>query len=93
MVALNTDEDARRLDFPGSPTIRLNGENLFPDRTAGRPARRGLGCRLYATPEGLKGSPTKEMIRAAISSDSGERLGVAVRARPRGCGGVPRGVP
>lgn len=58
-VAVNTDEDARRLRFPGSPTIRLNGEDLFPAR---KPENWGLRCRVYATPEGLKGSPTREML-------------------------------
>lgn len=64
MVAVNTDEDARRLKFPGSPTIRANGQDLFP--TAERRDYR-LGCRVYATPEGLKGSPTAEMLRNALT--------------------------
>jgi hypothetical protein len=64
LVAVNTDEDAQRLRFPGSPTIRVGGEDLFPV-----PERAGyaLGCRMYATPEGLRGSPTAEMIRAALA--------------------------
>lgn len=63
LVAVNTDEEARRLRFPGSPTIRVNGEDLFPapEREDWRP-----GCRVYATPDGLRGSPTAEMIRAAL---------------------------
>ncbi len=65
LVAVNTDEEARRLRFPGSPTIRVDGRDLFPapEREDWRP-----GCRVYATPEGLKGSPTAEMIRAALSN-------------------------
>ena len=64
LVAVNTDEEARRLRFPGSPTIRVDGEDLFPmpDR-----ARYALGCRMYATPEGLRGSPTAEMVRASLA--------------------------
>jgi len=64
LVAVNTDEEARRLRFPGSPTIRVDGEDLFPV-----PVRAGyaLGCRMYATPEGLKGSPTPEMVRASLA--------------------------
>jgi len=64
LVAVNTDEEARRLRFPGSPTIRIDGEDLFPV-----PVRAGyaLGCRMYATPEGLKGSPTPEMVRASLA--------------------------
>ncbi len=64
LVVVNTDEDAQRLKFPGSPTIRVDGQDLFP--TPERQDYR-LGCRMYATPEGLKGSPTAKMLREAIS--------------------------
>ena len=62
-VAVNTDEEAKRLRFPGSPTIRVDGMDLFPvpERSVW-----ALGCRTYATPEGLKGYPTREMIREAL---------------------------
>ena len=64
LVAVNTDEEARRLRFPGSPTIRIDGEDLFPvpDRTG-----YALGCRMYATTEGLKGAPTVAMLREALA--------------------------
>ncbi len=63
LVAVNTDEEVRRLRFPGSPTIRVNERDLFP-----APEREDwrLGCRVYATPEGLRGSPTAEMLREAL---------------------------
>ena len=64
LVAVNTDEDAQRLKFPGSPTIRLDGRDLFP--TAEHQDYR-LGCRVYATPEGLRGYPTAEMLRNALA--------------------------
>ena len=64
LVAVNTDEDARRLQFPGSPTIRVEGEDLF---LAGEREGWGLGCRVYTTPEGLKGSPTAGMLRKALT--------------------------
>jgi len=65
MVAVNTDEEAQRLRFPGSPTTRVDGEDLFPvpDR-----AEYVLGCRVYATPEGLRGSPTAGMIEKALAN-------------------------
>jgi len=65
LVAVNTDEEARRLRFPGSPTIRVDGRDLFP-----APEREDwrLGCRVYATSEGLKGSPTTEMLREALET-------------------------
>ena len=58
-VAVNTDEDARRLRFPGSPTLRVDGEDLFPVPVANARAAYALGCRMYATPEGLKGRPRR----------------------------------
>jgi hypothetical protein len=63
LVAVNTDEEARRLRFPGSPTIRVDGRDPFPvpEKDDWR-----LGCRVYATPEGLRGTPTADMIRAAL---------------------------
>ncbi|MDQ3498416.1 MAG: DUF2703 domain-containing protein [Actinomycetota bacterium] len=64
LVAVNTDEEAQRLRFPGSPTIRMDGRDLFP--VADR-AEYALGCRMYATPEGLRRSPTAEMVRASLA--------------------------
>jgi hypothetical protein len=66
LVAVNTEEEAERLRFPGSPTIRLDGRDLFP-----APEREDwrLGCRVYATPEGLKGSPTAEMLKDALTKE------------------------
>lgn len=64
MVAINTDEEAMRLRFPGSPTIRVDGRDLFP--TGEREDWR-LGCRIYSTPEGLKGHPTIGMVKEALA--------------------------
>ena len=65
LVAVDTDEEARRLRFPGSPTIRVDGKDLFPvpERT-----EYALGCRMYATPEGLRGAPTAEMLKEALAN-------------------------
>jgi hypothetical protein len=64
-VAVTSDEEARRLRFPGSPTIRIDGRDLFP---IGEREDWGLGCRIYATPEGLRGYPTAEMLREALKN-------------------------
>ncbi len=66
LVAVNTDEEAQRLRFPGSPTIRVDGEDLFPvpDR-----AEYALGCRMYSTPEGLRDAPTAEMLKEALTTE------------------------
>jgi hypothetical protein len=63
LVAVNSDEQAQRLRFPGSPTIRVDGRDLFP--TPEREDWR-LGCRVYATPEGLLGTPTVQMFKATL---------------------------
>jgi len=68
MVAVNTDDEAQRLYFPGSPTIRVDSRDLFP---AGEREDWRLGCRVYATPEGLKGSPTGGMLKEALKRYSG----------------------
>jgi hypothetical protein len=49
---------ARALRFQGCPAIRLDGEDIFYERSA----QNGLACRLYSTGEGLKGWPTVRMI-------------------------------
>jgi hypothetical protein len=64
LVAVTTDEEAQALRFAGSPTFRVDGEDLFP---VPERAEYALGCRMYVTPEGLRGSPTAKMVRAALA--------------------------
>ena len=65
LVAVNTDEEAEALKFPGSPTIRVDGRDLFPSSAVERDDWH-LGCRVYVTPDGLKDHPTEEMIQATL---------------------------
>jgi hypothetical protein len=51
--------------FIGSPTIRINGLDLFPLEEQ---SNFGIGCRVYQTPEGLKGWPTEEMLKERLGS-------------------------
>ena len=61
---VDTQEDAERLRFIGSPTILIDGRDPF-----GAPgASFGLSCRIFQTPEGLAGLPTKEQLREALHS-------------------------
>jgi ABC-2 type transport system permease protein len=69
LVAVNSDEDARRISFAGSPTLRIDGRDPFPVPERGEG---GLTCRLYATPEGMKHTPTTAMIREALGSGKEE---------------------
>jgi hypothetical protein len=56
--------DTKRVQFAGSPTILLDGLDLFP---AGEPVSE-LMCRVYATPTSLAGLPTTERIIEAMGS-------------------------
>jgi hypothetical protein len=62
---VESDADARRLHFLGSPTVRVDGRDIEP----GAEARDdfGLKCRLYRTPAGLRGLPPEEWIVAALA--------------------------
>jgi hypothetical protein len=59
-VPVNSDADAKALNFPGSPTIRINGNDVEPGK-AKAPA---LACRLYANSGGV---PSEEMLRMALA--------------------------
>jgi hypothetical protein len=48
--------------FAGSPTILVDGHDPFAAGTWSG----GLACRLYATPDGLAGSPTVDQLREVI---------------------------
>jgi hypothetical protein len=59
-----TDDDARRMRFLGSPTVRVDGADVEPG--AGERDDFGLKCRLYHTPEGIRGVPPDELILSAL---------------------------
>ena len=59
-LVVNSDAEAIELMFLGSPTIRVDGEDVEPDQTI----IPGLKCRLYAN---LSGVPSEEMLRLALS--------------------------
>lgn len=58
---VESEEAAAVLDFPGSPTFRVGGRDIF-ESTAG-PA---LSCRLYFTKSGFSGLPDLAPLRRAI---------------------------
>lgn len=59
---VETVEEAERLRFHGSPSILVDGVDVFAETGAGV----GLSCRVYRTPDGLAGAPTMEQLRAAL---------------------------
>lgn len=52
---------AQSLNFPGSPTIRINGHDV--ESRSGQATSFGLMCRLYSDGSGV---PTQQSVRAAI---------------------------
>ena len=58
LIHINSYSDAQKHAFPGSPTIRVNGKDIFPVNHTNY----ALGCRMYQTKEGYKGYPTAAMI-------------------------------
>ncbi|MBD0347869.1 MAG: thioredoxin family protein [Thermoleophilia bacterium] len=62
---VESDEQAARLRFPGSPTIRIDGRDVDP---VGAETPPGLTCRLYHLPDGrISPLPTREQIDAALA--------------------------
>jgi len=64
-VTVPTLEDAERLHFRGSPTVLLDGADPFGGKTAAF----GLSCRVFQTPDGLRGAPTVAQLIAALLDD------------------------
>lgn len=61
---IETDEDAETLHFPGSPTIRVNGEDIAPEVDDDVV---GLTCRTYVTPAGkITPLPPRDLIVDAL---------------------------
>ena len=82
-IEVTSDEEARRLAFPGSPTIRLMGADIDPNAPpTGAAADFALTCRAYRREDGrIAPLPTIDFLRAAIRRAL-EREGVAHRAEP-----------
>ncbi|MEO7118085.1 MAG: hypothetical protein ABIZ34_03845 [Candidatus Limnocylindrales bacterium] len=62
-VPITDLDDAARLGFRGSPTVRIDGSDVAPDPNG----EVGLSCRLYLQPDGrLDGIPSAEDIRSLL---------------------------
>ena len=65
-VEVSDPAQADALNFPGSPTIRVNGIDV--DTTLPRQNSYGLSCRTYLIGGRIHGVPARKMIRNAIQS-------------------------
>ncbi|WP_349898698.1 thioredoxin family protein [Parafrigoribacterium soli] len=62
VVLLNTAEDAARYLFAGSPTILVDGADLFP----GAETLPELACRVYRVGTRFAGAPSEEQLVDAL---------------------------
>ena len=62
MVKVESDEDAARLKFLGSPHFRVDGMDLWHEERDVY----SLSCRVYPTPNGIKGYPTVQMLKEKL---------------------------
>ena len=60
---VETPEEAERVRFRGSPSILVDGVDVFADADA--PV--GLSCRVYQTANGPAGAPTLDELREAVT--------------------------
>lgn len=69
---IETEQEAGAAGFPGSPTVRVEGEDVSPP-AAGEPT--GLVCRVYRRADGrVSPLPDPDQVRAAVLS-AAERSG------------------
>ncbi|WP_353815761.1 thioredoxin family protein [Agromyces sp. SYSU T00266] len=62
--AIDPGDGAGDPRFAGSPTILVDGADLFPSDRGGD----ALACRVYLTPDGIAGHPTRTQLEDAIRS-------------------------
>jgi len=63
LTRIVSDDDAKAQKFSGSPTIRMNGRDLFPIDQSNY----SLQCRVYSTVNGMLATPTREMLKEKLS--------------------------
>jgi hypothetical protein len=72
VIKVETEDQARQLRFVGSPTIRVDGQDIDPPSDP----RYALTCRVYHLEDGrISPLPSKDMIRRALSSPAKSRSG------------------
>ncbi len=65
VIKVETEEQAHKLRFVGSPTIRVDGQDIDPPSDP----RYALTCRVYRLEDGrISPLPSKDMIRRAFRS-------------------------
>ena len=70
LVNVEAVEDADRLRFLGSPTVRVNGQDVEPGSDERTDFARA--CRVYRTDAGLRGQPDEAWVRDALVAAAAE---------------------
>jgi hypothetical protein len=65
VVEVGQPADADRMRFLGSPTIRVDGQDIEPG--ADEREQFQFACRVYRTEKGFAGQPPAEWVRAALT--------------------------
>jgi hypothetical protein len=68
LLKVEDDSEAARLKFLGSPSFRVNGQDLWPEERD----TYAVSCRVYKTSEGMIGWPTEEMLRERLKAAQGD---------------------
>jgi hypothetical protein len=70
-ILVTNDQDAQRWDFPGSPTIRVDGRDLDPQGAVQMGV--ALACRVYRLEDGrFSPVPSRETIRRGLRAAGGK---------------------
>jgi len=62
LVQVKDNAEAERLRFLGSPSFQINCKDLWPEAREAY----ALSCRVYSTPQGMRGAPEVEMLRQKL---------------------------
>jgi hypothetical protein len=65
-IEIATEEQARRLRFPGSPTLRIDGCDVEP--AADRIGQYAVACRLYGSGGSADNAPSAAAIRRSVNT-------------------------
>jgi hypothetical protein len=69
LIRVGSEEEAKKLRFIGSPTVRING--LDVEKRARDSKAYGLKCRIFTTEQGITPYPPKDMILKALEEAGG----------------------
>jgi hypothetical protein len=62
LVKIEDNSHAQQQKFLGSPSFRINGKDLWAEERT----HYSLNCRVYQTPQGMRGAPSVEMLQEKL---------------------------